>query len=157
MNKFEKQHVKQLVLDCDTYRLSEKEALEYISSRFGRSISARQYYRIKRISQSDDTIQKWFEFYSKKGFVIELKKRMEEIEHIQKISMQLLLSELDKPESEQNKNWLIKLIHEIRENNNKLAEHNLCNPIIQKVKKRLDEAEIKVAQFENRVSIEQRP
>jgi len=140
MNKFEKQHLMQLVLDCDTYRLSEKEALEYISTRFGRAISVRQYYRIKRIVQSDDTIKTWFEFFTRSGYLIELKKRMEEIELVQKTCMNLLKSELDKPESERNRNWLLKLIHEIRKNNLQLFQYDLGNPIIDEITKRIDEA-----------------
>jgi len=140
MNKSEREHLAQLVLDCDTYRLSEKESLEYITVRFGKSISVRQYYRIKRKVLSDESIQKWFEFFTRTGFVIELKKRMEEIELVQKTCMRLLKSELDKPESQQNRNWLLKLIHEIRENNELLSEKDIDNPIIEQVKKRIDDS-----------------
>jgi len=140
MNKSEREHLAQLVLDCDTYRLSEKESLEYITVRFGKSISVRQYYRIKRKVLSDESIQKWFEFFTRTGFVIELKKRMEEIELVQKTCMRLLKSELDKPELQQNRNWLLKLIREIRANNELLSEKDLDNPIIEQVKKRIDDS-----------------
>jgi len=147
MNKSEREHIEQLVLDCDTYRLSEKESLEYISIRFGKSISVRHYYRIKRKVLSDESIQKWFEFFTRTGFVIELRKRMEEIELVQKTCMRLLKSELDKPESQQNRNWLLKLIHEIRENNHLLSEKDIDHPIIEQIKKRIDESERKEKQF----------
>jgi len=147
MNKSEREHLAQLVLDCDTYRLSEKESLEYISIRFGKSISVRQYYRIKRKVLSDESIQKWFEFFTRTGFVIELRKRMEEIELVQKICMRLLKSELDKPESQQNRNWLLKLIHEIRENNHLLSEKDIDNPIIEQIKKQIDKSELMEKQF----------
>jgi len=148
MNKSEREHLVQLVLDCDTYRLSEKESLEYISTRFGKSISVRQYYRIKRKVLSDESIQKWFEFFTRTGFVIELRKRMEEIELVQKTCMRLLKSELDKPESQQNRNWLLKLIHEIRENNHLLSEKDIDNPIIEQIKKHIDKSERMEKQFQ---------
>jgi len=148
MNKSEREHLAQLVLDCDTYRLSEKESLEYISVRFGKSISVRQYYRIKRKVLSDESIQKWFEFFTRTGFVIELRKRMEEIELVQKTCMRLLKSESDKPESQQNRNWLLKLIHEIRENNHLLSEKDIDNPIIEQIKKQIDKSERKEKQFQ---------
>ena len=148
MNKSEREHLAQLVLDCDTYRLSEKESLEYISTRFGKSISVRHYYRIKRKVLSDESIQKWFEFFTRTGFVIELRKRMEEIELVQKTCMRLLKSELDKPESQQNRNWLLKLIHEIRENNHLLSEKDIDNPIIEQIKKQIDKSERMEKQFQ---------
>jgi len=148
MNKSEREHLAQLVLDCDTYRLSEKESLEYISARFGKSISVRHYYRVKRKVLSDESIQKWFEFFTRTGFVIELRKRMEEIELVQKTCMRLLKSELDRPESQQNRNWLLKLIHEIRENNHLLSEKDIDNPIIEQIKKQIDKSERMEKQFQ---------
>ena len=141
MNKFERQHLMQLVLDCDTYRLSEKEALDYIKTRFGKPISARQYYRNKQKIHSEGTIRSWFDKFTKVGFALAQKRRIDEMELIQKSCMNLLKAEMDKPKSERNNDWLLKLIGEIRKNNAKLAETNLDNPIIDAIKKRIDTAD----------------
>ena len=141
MNKFERHHLQQLVLDCDTYRLSEKEALEYIETKFGKPISVRQYYRIKQKIHSEGTIKSWFDKFTKVGFALTQKRRIDELELIQKTCMNLLKAEMDKQKSERNNDWLLKLIGEIRKNITKLAEEDLWNPIIDAIKKRIDTAD----------------
>lgn len=44
-----------LVSDCITFRLKEKEALEYIGLEFGESISKRAYWNRRRRILSDDS------------------------------------------------------------------------------------------------------
>ena len=51
--------LRNLVIDCTTYRLSEKESLEYISKRY-KKISCRHYYRIKQEILSDQEINDFF-------------------------------------------------------------------------------------------------
>ena len=141
MNKFERHHLQQLVLDCDTYRLSEKESLEYIKTKFGKQISVRQYYRIKQKIHSEGTIKSWFDKFTKVGFALAQKRRIDEIELIQKTCMNLLKAEMDKQKSERNNAWLLKLIGEIRKNISESVEEELGNPIIDAIKKRIDDAE----------------
>ena len=141
MNKSETKHLMQLVLDCDTYRLSEKESLEYIKTKFGKPISARQYYRIKQKIHSEGTIKSWFDKFTKVGFALAQKRRIDEIELIQKTCMNLLKAEMDKQKSERNNAWLLKLIGEIRKNITESAEEDLWNPIIDAIKKRIDTAD----------------
>jgi len=141
MNKSERQHLMQLVLDCDTYRLSEKEALEYIKTRFGKPISARQYYRIKQKSHSEGTIRSWLDKFTKVGFVIGHKRRGDEMELLQKTCFNLLKAETDKKEPEQNFDRILKLIGEIRRNGQRLGEVELANPVIDAIKKRIDDSE----------------
>ena len=141
MNKSERQHLMQLVLDCDTYRLSEKEALEYIKTRFEKPISARQYYRIKQKIHSEGTIRSWLDKFTKVGFVIGQKRRVDEMELLQKTCMNLLKAEMDKKAPEQDINRILKLIGEIRRNSHRLEEVEMANPIIDAIKKKIDDAE----------------
>jgi len=138
MNKSERKHLMQLVQDCDTYRLSEKEALEYIKTRFEKPISARQYYRIKHTIQSEGAIKSWLDNFTNVGFVLEHKRRIDEIELIQKISMNLLKDETDEPKSERNNDLILKLMGEIRKNIVFFVHTELGAPIVDEVHKKID-------------------
>jgi len=139
MNKSERIHLEQLVLDCDTYRLSEKEALEYISTRFRKSISARHYYRMKKKITSEDHLQDWLNEHARIGFVIEHKKRIDEIEIIRKALLEHLKNETLKPISEQDRKGIIQLFETLLKINQRLTELSIGTPILQKIKKILEE------------------
>ena len=141
MNKHQKHHLEQLVQDCETFRLREKEALEYIKQRFGKEISSRHYYRIKKKITSEEYLQEWFNEFARIGFVIEHKKRLDELEVIQKTLLELVKKELAKPEADQKKNMLIQIFHVLLKINYRLEEVSLGTPVIQKIKKRIEEKE----------------
>ena len=129
-----------LVLDCETYRLSEEEAKEYVRKRTNGKIelSHVQYYRIKRHIHSDPEIQNWFNHFTRIGFVIEHRKRIEEMELLQKTLLQEYYKELEKPKGKGDKVWLLKLSERIESQNKRLSELTLGNPIIAKIKKQVD-------------------
>ena len=45
----ERKVLKQLILDCDLYGLSQTDSLEYIKERYGKPISRSYYYEIKNV------------------------------------------------------------------------------------------------------------
>ena len=147
MNKSERIHLEQLVLDCDTYRLSEKEALEYISTRFRKSISARHYYRMKKKITSEDHLQDWLNEHARIGFVIEHKKRIDEIEIFRKALLEHLKNETLKPISEQDRKGIIQLFETLLKINHRLSELYLGNPIIQEIKNTIEESQKRALNF----------
>jgi len=141
MNKSEREHLEQLVLDCCTYNLSEKESLEYVKIRLGKSISCRHYYRIKRKVSSEPFTQSWLDYHTRIGFAIEHRKRIWEIELLQRTCIQLFKNEVEKSESEQNLDSILAISNIILKNNAKLSELSLDTPIIAQIKRRLEDAQ----------------
>jgi len=146
MNKHQKLHLEQLVQDCEVFRLREKEALEYIKKRFGKEISARHYYRTKKKITSEEYLEDWFNEQARIGFVIEHKKRIDEMQVVHKTLLELIKKELTKPESDQNRKGILQLFETLLKINYRLAELSLDNPIIQQIKKRIENSEKRVHQ-----------
>jgi len=149
MNKHQKLHLEQLVQDCETYRLREKEALEYIKKRFGREISARHYYRIKKKITSEEYLQHWFNEHARIGFVIEHKKRIDEMQAVHTAIIELLKKEMSKDETEQNRKGILQLFEILLKINHRLSELSLGNPTIQKIKNRIDESDRRIVKESN--------
>ena len=132
-----------LMIDCETYRLSEKESKEYIKRKTGGEciISSRHYYRIKKHVRSEDACQRWMNHQTRIGFVIEHKKRIDEMEIVQSNLMKMLLSETTKDESKQNKDLILKISSQIESANKRLSELNLGSPVIAEIKNQVKERE----------------
>jgi len=48
LTEADKQYVKFLILDCETFHLNKKESLAYISKKINRKISRTSYYKCKK-------------------------------------------------------------------------------------------------------------
>jgi hypothetical protein len=133
-NKF----LNSLVQDCITFRLTETESLEYIKTRYGKSISAPTFNRRKASVSSDVSSQTWLNHFTRIGF---LKNHQTDISTISKIrddSMHQLQIEIDKPDRDEYK--ILKLKADIRDNTQLLSELNLGTPIISAIKSKLENA-----------------
>lgn len=128
------------MIECETYRLSEKESMEYIKKKTGGECitSSRHYHRIKKRIRSEDECQDWLNHQARFGFVIEHKKRIDEMEIVQRELMRLLLSETTKDESAQNKDLILKTLSQIESANKRLAELNLGSPVIAEIKNQME-------------------
>ena len=139
-NKF----INSLVQDCITFRLTETESLEYIKTRYGKSISSPSFNRRKANVSSDPSTQTWLNHFSRVGF---LKNHQTDIETINKIrddSMHQLQIEIDKPDRDEYK--ILKLKSDIRDNTQLLSELNLGTPIISAIKAKLESKDAKTLQ-----------
>lgn len=132
-----------LVIECETYRLGEKESKEHIKTKTDGEcvISSKRYNRIKKRIRSDAECQNWLNYQARIGFVIEHKKRIDEMETVQRVSMRLLLNETTKDESKQNKHLILKILSQIESANKRLAELNLGSPVIAEIKNQVNERE----------------
>jgi hypothetical protein len=70
LSSSEHNFLKQLIIDCDIYNLSERESLQYIEARYCKSISRRTYfyYRKNLKQDSEAGINIWLEHQSRIGF-----------------------------------------------------------------------------------------
>jgi hypothetical protein len=135
----------QLIIDCETYNLKERESLEYIEKRFGTHISRRTYYYYKNNVKNEEglRIQTWVENHTRVGYLVYFKKMIDSLEKsFNDTSIQLLI-EIQKPYEERDENKILKLNAEQRESAKILTEFTLNTPIIMKIKEKMDEKEKK--------------
>lgn len=126
----------QLIIDCESYNLREKESLEYIEKRFGKRISRRTcyYYKNNVKNQENLRIQTWIDNHTRVGYFLYHKKIIESLEKsFNDTSIQLLI-EIQKRNEERDENKILKLKAEQRESAEILTEFTLATPIILKIK-----------------------
>ena len=133
IKQVEDKFLEELVKDCMTYRLSEKEALQYIESRFKR-ISEASYKLKKAHILSDNSIQLWLDYFSRMDFVQHHKKQLEDAQRIQDHSLRHLVTEISRNMPDQY--LILKLKHDIRENIRLLTDLGLGTPIISAIKEK---------------------
>ena len=80
----------------------------------------------------------WISYYARQGFVEFYRKRIAEMEMIQKETLKQWLDETSKPESQKNKNLILKLVAELRSNNQHLTSLGMVTPIIGTIKNLID-------------------
>jgi hypothetical protein len=94
--------------------------------------------RTSKTLLSNETMNKWFSYFTKVGFVEHHKKQMDTIQLIQDDSLQRLHEEKLKPDGKRNDNFILKLKRDIRENTRELLEYGLDAPVIAGTKNRLE-------------------
>ncbi|HEX9320125.1 MAG TPA: hypothetical protein VF884_14420 [Nitrososphaeraceae archaeon] len=136
LEKSEDRFLNELVADCVTYNLREKEALEYIDKRFGRPIKPRSYQLRKANLLSENTAKVWLQWFTRIGFVQNHKEQMEIIRKILGHS----LGEYDEERAKEKPDVYIltKLTKDIRANVRLLCELGLGTSIIAAIKERID-------------------
>jgi hypothetical protein len=136
--KEQKHMLIQCILDCDIFGLSDKEGMKYVEEKTGRPISLTSYQRYKKLALNDNAASAWIDNFAKIGFVDHYRKRMNEMETLQKNIYRQLNLELSKKPEEQNKKYIIALSAEIRQNSIHLCQLGLGMPIIAKMKEKID-------------------
>jgi hypothetical protein len=126
------------IIDCDLFGLSDKEGMKYIEDKTGRPISLTSYQRYKKIALNDNSASAWIDNFVRMGFVDHYRKRIHEMETLQKSIYRELNLELSKKPEEQNKKYIIALSAEIRQNNIHLCQLGMGMPIIAKMKEKIE-------------------
>jgi len=86
----------ELVSDCITFGLKEREALEYIKVKFGEEIKPRSYQTRKSKLLSEDSMQLWLDHFTRIGYVSNHRKQVETLERIQDDALRQLLIETNR-------------------------------------------------------------
>ena len=147
--KEQKHMLIQCIIDCDLFGLSDKEGMKYVEEKTGRAISLTSYQRYKKIALNDNAANAWIDNFAKIGFVDHYRKRMNEMETLQKNIYRQLNLELSKKPEEQNKKYIISLSAEIRQNNIHLCQLGLGMPIIAKMKEKIEGRKQKILSLVN--------
>ena len=132
--KEQKHMLIQCILDCNIFGLSDKEGMKYVEEKTGRPISLTSYQRYKKIALDDKTASTWIDHFAKIGVVEYYRKRMNEMEILQKDIYRHLNLELNKKPEEQDKKYIISLMSELRQTNLYLSQMGMGIPIIAKIK-----------------------
>ena len=98
-NKF----LNSLVQDCITFRLTEAESLEYIKTRYGKSISVPSFNRRKANVSSDPSTETWLTHFTRIGFVKNHQQDISTISKIRDDSMHQLQIEIEKQNRDEYK------------------------------------------------------
>ncbi len=96
----------------------------------GKSISQGQYYKLKRQIESDDEVQQWLSNFSRVGFVLAHKKRIDEMELLQKIAFEMLSDEQSKPDSERDKSLELQIMDAAARFNKRLTALAAGSPVL---------------------------
>jgi hypothetical protein len=114
--KEQKHMLIQCIIDCDLFGLSDKEGMKYVEEKTGRSISLTSYQRYKKLALNNNNSSAWIDHFARIGFVDHYRKRMSEMETLQKNMYRQLNLELSKKPEEQDKKYIISLSSEIPKN-----------------------------------------
>ena len=137
--KEQKHLIKQCMIDADIMRLSKQETIEYVKSRLGLDFSEGSYKKYRSEILNDEANVPWISYYARQGFVEFYRKRIVEMEMIQKETFKQWHIELNKADSQKYKNLILKLVAELRANNQQLTSLGMVTPIIATIKNFIEE------------------
>jgi hypothetical protein len=140
--KEQKHLIKQCMIDAAIIGLSKSETIAYVKSRLDLDFSEGSYKKFRSEILNDNNYEKsnvqWISYYARKGFVEFYRKRIAEMEMIQKETFKQWHTEKSKPQSQQDKNLIVKLVAELRSNNQQLISLGMVTPIIATIKNIID-------------------
>ncbi len=149
----QKHLMKQCMIDAQIMGLSKYETIDYVKSSLGLidfSEGSYKKFRAQVLSDNDDgsssrTSVKWISYYARKGFVEFYRKRIEEMEILQKETLKQWSIETSKPDSQKDKRLILSLVAELRANNQHLTSLGMVTPIIATIKNLIDNNKEKIS------------
>lgn len=144
IKKSDNKFLNSLVQDCITFKLDTNESLEYIKTRYGKSISIASWNRRKATVSSDLSTETWLNHFTRIGFVKNHQQDISTINKLRDDSMHQLQIEIDKTNRDEYK--ILKLKDNIIETTKLLSELNLGTPIISAIKSKLEQQNAKTLQ-----------
>ena len=137
--KEQKHLIKQCMIDANIMGLGKHETIAYVKGRLGlESFSEGSYKKFKAQVLSDESNVQWISYYAIQGFVEFYRKRIEEMEMIQKETLKQWLIETSKPDSQKDKRLILSLVAELRSNNQHLTSLGMVTPIIATIRNVID-------------------
>ena len=118
-----------------THHLSERESLTYIEKRY-KKVAKQTYHNYKKHIDSDDTLNIYFNEHARIGFVKDQRDRKNEMESVLDQLMRRWKNITGRENADLND--IVKLSHAIRLINHRLEEISLSNPVIAKIKAKVD-------------------
>ena len=145
--KEQKHLIKQCMIDADIMGLGRAESITYVKSRLGldeKQFSEGSYKKYRTEALSDETNVEWITYYARQGFVEFYRKRIQEMEMIQKETFKQWLVETNRPDSQKDKRLILSLVAELRANNQHMSSLGMVTPIIATIKNIIDDNKEKI-------------
>jgi hypothetical protein len=100
--KSEKQLLISLINDYSLFGAHDQEIIQMLSKKIGKKISKTLFYRLKKeaIKKRGDS-EEWLDYYYRVHFVEFYRKRMEELEYVQRNLLKVLVEETEKDKEKQ--------------------------------------------------------
>jgi hypothetical protein len=140
--KEQKHLIKQCMIDAEIMGLGKHETIAYVKSRLGLdnnpTFSEGSYKKYRAEALNDESNVQWISYYARKGFVEFYRKRIAEMEMIQKETFKQWFIETSKPDSQKDKRLILSLVAELRANNQQLSSLGMVTPIIATIKNVID-------------------
>jgi hypothetical protein len=139
----EKQMMSSLINDYSLFGASDDEMIKMLSIKIGKKnnekISETLFYRLKKeaMKKRGDSEQ-WLDYYAKYQYIEYYRKRMEELEFVQRTLLKALIEEAEK-EVNPNKLLINHLSKTIGENSKVLAEFGIAPPLLSRIKSLISE------------------
>ncbi len=136
----QKHLIKQCMIDVDIMGLSKLDTIDYVKSRLGlnESFSESSYKKFREALNDESNNVQWISYYARQGFVEFYRKRIAEMEMIQKETLKQWHIETNNPDSQKDKRLILSLIAELRANNQQLTSLGMVVPIIATIKNVID-------------------
>jgi hypothetical protein len=132
--KSEKQLLISLINDYSLFGATDSEIIQMLSVKIGKKISETLFYRLKKEAmKKKGESEQWLDYYAKYQFVEFYRKRMEELELVQRTLLKALIHEIEKNEK-QDKSIINQLSKTIADNSKVLSDFGMAPPILSKIK-----------------------
>jgi hypothetical protein len=124
-----------LVTDCITHRMTQVESKEYIKTRY-KEVSLSTIKRTKSRLLSDDALNKYFNEHTRIGFVHDQRDRRNEMLSVMEQLMRRWKDYTSRKDIDIHR--VVRLAEAIVNTNKRLEEISLSNPVISKIKAKID-------------------
>jgi hypothetical protein len=133
----EKQMMISLINDYSLFGATDDEIIRMLSLKLGKDnsekISESLFYRLKKEAMKKrGESEQWLDSYTKYQFIEFYRKRMEELEYVQKTLLKVLIEEKEK--DQKDKSLINQISKTIAENSKILAEFGMAPPVLYKIK-----------------------
>ena len=133
-SKSEKQLLISLINDYSLIGSRDHEIIQMLSKKIGKKISETLFYRLKKeaVKIRGDSEQ-WLDSFVRYQYVEFYRKRMEDLEYVQRCLLKLLAEETEKEREKQDKTIINQLSKTIAEISKVLADFDMAPPILSKI------------------------
>ena len=123
-----------LINDYSLFGVHDDEIIQMLSIKIDKKISETLFYGLKKedIARRGESEQ-WLDYYAKYQFIEYYRKRMEELEFVQKKLLKALIEETEKKENP-NKLLINQLSKTIGKNSKVLSEFGMALPLLSRIK-----------------------
>src|SRR3954451_24123564 len=134
-SKSEKQLLISLINDYSLFGAPDSEIIQMLSEKIGKKISETLFYRLKKEAMKKrGESEQWLDYYAKYQYIEYYRKRMEELELVQRTLLKALIEETEKKENQKDKSLINQLSKTIGENPKVLAEFGFAPPLLSRIK-----------------------